>query len=63
MKTYTVTVKISLIEFYKVEAESPEEAMENWQDGVFLHSDDTHLDAEPLKAKEAASVSPGGRHD
>lgn len=58
MKTYTVTVKVSLIEFYEVEAESPEEAMENWQDGVLLDSDDTHRDAEPLNAKEAASVSP-----
>jgi len=51
MKTYTVTVKVSLLEFYKVEAETPEEAMDNWQDGVFLNSDDTHLDATPLKAK------------
>jgi hypothetical protein len=51
MKTYTVTVKVSLLEFYKVEAETAEEAMENWQDGVFLNSDDTHLEATPLKAK------------
>ena len=50
MKTYTVTVKVSLLEFYKVEAETAEEAIENWQDGVFLSSNDTHLDAAPLKA-------------
>ena len=50
MKTYTVTVKVSLLEFYEVEAVTPDEAMENWQDGLFLGSDDTHLDAEPLKA-------------
>ena len=59
MKAYTVTVKVSLLEFYKVEAATPEEAMENWQDGDFLGSDDTHLDAEPLKAKERVSNSSG----
>jgi len=59
MKTYTVTVKVSVLEFYRVEAETTEEAMENWQDGVFVDSDDTHLDAEPLKAKERESNSSG----
>ena len=57
MKTYTVTVKVSLLEFYEVEAETREEALENWSDGVFVGSDDSHLDAEPLKAKEMAPSS------
>jgi predicted RNase H-like HicB family nuclease len=58
MKTYTVTVKISLLEFYEVKAETPEEAMENWDDGVFLYSDDTFLDAKSLKVKESKRVQP-----
>ncbi len=51
MNTYTVTVKISLLEYYRVETATPEYAMEDWQEGTFLGSDDTHLDAEPLRAK------------
>jgi hypothetical protein len=62
MKTYNVTVKVSLLEFYKVEADTPEDALENWSDGQFLGSDDTHLDAEPLNATEATFRS-GGLHD
>lgn len=57
MTTYTVTVKVSVLEFYRVEASTIEEALENWQDGVFLSSDDSHLDAEPLKAEENAKAS------
>ena len=57
MKTYTVTVKVSVLEFYEVEAETREEALDNWSDGVFVGSDDSHLDAEPLKAKEMAPSS------
>ena len=59
MKTYTVTVKVSLLEFYEVDADTPEEALENWDDGLFLGSDDTHLDAKSLKAEEDASISLG----
>ena len=57
MNTYTVTVRVSLLEYYRVEAATPEDAMENWQEGSFLGSDDTHLDAEPLKAKLHASTT------
>ncbi len=52
MKTFRVTVKVSLLEFYKVEAATADKALEEWQDGSFLGSDDTHLDAEPLSARE-----------
>jgi hypothetical protein len=59
MRTFTVTVKVSLLEYYQVEAATPEDAIENWHDGEFLTSDDTHLDAEPLKAEEATTASTG----
>jgi hypothetical protein len=56
MKTYIVTVKVQTIELYQVDAETPDEAMELWQDGQFVREDLARLEAEPLKA-----VTTGGR--
>jgi hypothetical protein len=50
MKAYIVTVKVQTIELYEVEAETPDEAMEFWQEGKFLGADDARLEIEPLKA-------------
>jgi hypothetical protein len=50
MKTYIVTVKVQTIELYEVDAETPDEAMELWQDGKFMREDLARLEAEPLKA-------------
>jgi hypothetical protein len=52
MKTYIVTVQVHAIELYEVEAESPDEAMELWQDGELLRQDFSRLEAEPLSAQE-----------
>jgi hypothetical protein len=52
MKTYIVTVEVRTIELYEVAAESPEKAMELWQDGELLKQDLSKLEAEPLSAKE-----------
>lgn len=52
MKAYTVTVKVTILETYEVEAETPELAMQNWRDGAYLGSSDTHIDAAPLSAEE-----------
>jgi hypothetical protein len=51
MKTYIVTVKVQTVEFYEIDAESPEEAMESWQDGKFLEQSLSRLEAEPVSAK------------
>jgi hypothetical protein len=50
MKTYIVTVKVQTIELYEVDAETPDEAMELWQDGKFVRENLARLEAEPLKA-------------
>ena len=52
MKTYIVTVKVQTIELYEVDAETPDLAMEHWQDGTLLPQDLTRLEAEPLNAEE-----------
>ena len=52
MKTYIVTVQVRTIELYEVEAETPDEAMELWQDGELLRQDFSRLEAEPLSAQE-----------
>lgn len=36
---YTVRVDGECFELYEVEADTPEEAMENWAEGVFLYSE------------------------
>ena len=51
MKTYIVTVQVHMLEYYEVEAETADEAMDLWQDGKFVGSDDSGLEAEPLEAK------------
>jgi hypothetical protein len=52
MKTYIVTVKIQTIDLYEVEAETPDEAMELWQDGKLLQHAFARVEAEPLRAHE-----------
>ena len=52
MKTYIVTVQVHAIERYEIEAETPDEAMELWQDGKFLNESFSRLEAEPLSALE-----------
>src|SRR5580704_8389441 len=39
LKTYIVTVDVRTINLYEVEAETPEDAMELWQDGELLKQD------------------------
>ena len=39
MPDYTVTVVGRVYEYYEVEADSEEEAMDKWADGTFVHSE------------------------
>lgn len=59
MKTYTVTVKVTLLEYYEVEAATADDALANWRDGRCLGTGDSHLDAEPLIAEAGPPFSPG----
>lgn len=52
LKTYIVTVEVRTIDLYEVDAESPEKAMEFWQDGQLLKQDFSRLEAEPVSAQE-----------
>jgi hypothetical protein len=52
LKTYIVTVEVRTVELYEVDAETPEEAMEIWQDGKLLEQNFSRLEAEPLSALE-----------
>ena len=52
LKTYIVTVQVHAIELYEVEANSPDEAEELWQDGKFIREEFSRLEAEPLSAEE-----------
>jgi hypothetical protein len=52
MKTYIVTVKVQTIELYEVEAETPDEAIELWQDGKLLQQDLMRLESEPVRVEE-----------
>jgi hypothetical protein len=52
VKTYIVTVQVHSLEVYEVEAETPDEAMDLWQDGELLREDFSKLEAEPLSAVE-----------
>lgn len=52
MPKYTVTVRTKSLEYYEVEADSADDAMENWQDGRFLATDfETSFEAEPFSAR------------
>ena len=53
MKTYRVTVRVQMLEFYEVRARNKEEALEYWAEGRFLGCDDETLATEPVKAVEA----------
>jgi hypothetical protein len=52
LKTYIVTVEVRTVDLYEVEAKTPEDAMESWQDGELLKQDFSRLEAEPLRAEE-----------
>jgi hypothetical protein len=56
MNSYTVTVKITMLEHYDVDAETPEDAAENWQDGQFIGSDDSCLDAEAIRVRRGSTT-------
>ena len=49
---YIVTVLVHAIERYEVEAENADKAMDLWQEGRFLGSDDARMESEPLKARK-----------
>jgi hypothetical protein len=51
MEAYIVTVRVHILEYYEVDAETADEAMDLWQDGKFVGANDYHLEAEPLNAK------------
>lgn len=63
MRTYTVTVKVTLLEYYEVEAATADDALANWRDGWSLGTGDSHLDAEPLTAEASPSASTMLLHD
>jgi hypothetical protein len=51
LKTYIVTVEVRTVELYEIDAESPDIAMELWQDGKVLEQGLSRLEAEPVSAK------------
>jgi hypothetical protein len=55
MKTYIVTVEVRTIDLYEVEAETPEDAMDLWQDGKLLRQDLSKMEAEAIDARETES--------
>jgi hypothetical protein len=52
LKTYVVAVEVRTIELYEIQAESPEKAMELWQDGELLKQEFSRLEAQPVSAEE-----------
>jgi hypothetical protein len=50
MAKYIVTVEITSVDEYEVEANTPEEAMDDWQHGRFLGSEERNFEAEPVSA-------------
>lgn len=59
MRSYTVTVKVTLLEYYEVEAATADDALTNWRDGRCLGTGDAHLDAESLTVEAGQPISPG----
>jgi hypothetical protein len=53
MKTYIVTVEVRTVDLYKVEADTPDDAMELWQDGELIRQDFSKMDAEAIDVREA----------
>lgn len=51
MKTYIVSVKCTVLDYYEIEAKSPDHAMEIWMEGRFLRTDEAYLQAEPVNAQ------------
>jgi hypothetical protein len=52
MKTYRVKVAIRILEIYEVEAENPDDAAANWEDGKLIHTSDEALETEILSTIE-----------
>ncbi len=52
MKTYRVKVLSRILEFYEVEADSPEEAEELYAIGHYLGCDEEALDSEVISVEE-----------
>lgn len=51
-KTYIVTVAVQTVDLYEVEAETPEDAMERWQDGKLISQPFSKINAQPVRAVE-----------
>lgn len=51
MTEYLVAAKATLLIHYKVEADSPEEAMANYRSGEDLGPDDCYLEQQPTSAE------------
>jgi len=54
MPHYIVIVKAAMLEEYLVEADTDEQALEDYSFGTFLGSDDTNLEVEPVSVRPAA---------
>ena len=52
MKSFHVSVAIRVLEIYRVDAESQEEAADNWCWGELVHTSDEALDSEFLGVEE-----------
>ena len=51
-KTYVVTVEVRTVDLYEVQADTADEAMENWQDGELRKQGFSKLEAKPVSAEE-----------
>ena len=52
MRTYIVTVKHTVLDYYEVEARSRDHAIEIWMEGRFTHTDEAYLVADPVDVIE-----------
>lgn len=51
MTEYLVAAKATIMVHYKVEADSPDEAIANFRSGDFYGQDDCYLEQEPTSAE------------
>lgn len=54
MPHYIVLVKATVLEEYLVEADTEDQALDDYPFGTFLGSDDVNLEVEPVSARLAA---------
>ncbi len=52
LKTYIVTVKTTVLDYYEIEARSTYDATDRWMEGRFLHTDEAYLNTEPVDVIE-----------